>query len=50
MLVENLSGRFKRDHLAAQNVGDAPRKETTYQKLQVFKEIENVNTAISLDE
>jgi hypothetical protein len=50
LLVENATGRFKRDYTMNIHLENLNKKESTYQKLSVFKEIENVNRTISLDE
>ncbi len=50
LLIENITGRFKRDNLLLGTNENAQKLESTYQKLAVFKEIENIDTSISLDE
>jgi hypothetical protein len=50
LLVDNTTGRFRRDYVINSHGDGVNKKEATYQKLTVFKEIENVNRNISLDE
>ena len=53
LLVENGTSRFQRRNLIAEhNNAQAAvnKKESTYKKLNVFKEFENVEQSVSLDE
>ena len=50
LLIENTSGRFRRDIIIGSNNENTIKKETTYQKLAVFKEIDTSDRPVSLDE